>query len=70
MLYFVVFFGCSNYEMTRILNFCSQELTVIINLLDPEGRGVINFPDFCEGIKQILDIQQQGEYMVGEISDI
>ncbi|BFZ18041.1 hypothetical protein BsWGS_21083 [Bradybaena similaris] len=36
-----------------------EELTVIINLLDPEGRGVINFPDFCEGIKQILDIQQQ-----------
>lgn len=56
--------------MTRILNFCSQELTVIINLLDPEGRGVINFPDFCEGIKQILDIQQQGEYVVGEIVDM
>ncbi|CAG5136677.1 unnamed protein product [Candidula unifasciata] len=36
-----------------------EELTVIINLLDPEGRGVINFPDFCEGIKQILEIQQQ-----------
>uniref|UniRef100_A0A0B6ZQZ4 EF-hand domain-containing protein n=1 Tax=Arion vulgaris TaxID=1028688 RepID=A0A0B6ZQZ4_9EUPU len=37
----------------------AEELTGIINLLDPDGRGVISFPDFCEGIKQILEIQQQ-----------
>ncbi|GFO39264.1 Rab11 family-interacting protein 4, partial [Plakobranchus ocellatus] len=35
------------------------ELTGIVNLLDPEGRGVISYSDFCEGVQQIIDIQQQ-----------
>ncbi|KAK3767878.1 hypothetical protein RRG08_059207 [Elysia crispata] len=36
-----------------------EELTGIVNLLDPEGRGVIGYTDFCEGVQQIIDIQQQ-----------
>ena len=37
-----------------------QEITGVINLLDPEGRGLISFDDFCRGVGQIVDIQQQG----------
>ncbi|XP_041364795.1 rab11 family-interacting protein 3-like isoform X2 [Gigantopelta aegis] len=37
----------------------SQEITGIINLLDPEGIGLISFDNFCDGIKQILEIQSQ-----------
>ncbi|XP_059146652.1 rab11 family-interacting protein 4B-like isoform X2 [Physella acuta] len=37
----------------------TEELTGIINLLDPEGRGLISYADFCEGIQQIIEIQQQ-----------
>ncbi|XP_070185687.1 rab11 family-interacting protein 3-like isoform X3 [Littorina saxatilis] len=36
-----------------------EEITGVINLLDPEGRGLISFEDFCRGVTQIVDIQQQ-----------
>ncbi|XP_048243064.1 rab11 family-interacting protein 4-like isoform X4 [Haliotis rufescens] len=36
-----------------------QEITGIINLLDPDGTGIIGFGDFCEGVKQLAAIQTQ-----------
>ncbi|XP_046574524.1 rab11 family-interacting protein 4B-like isoform X2 [Haliotis rubra] len=36
-----------------------QEITGIINLLDPDGTGIIGFRDFCEGVKQLAAIQTQ-----------
>ena len=38
-----------------------QEITGVINLLDPDGKGLISFDDFCRGVGQIVDIQQQGK---------
>ncbi|KAL8593318.1 hypothetical protein ACOMHN_009971 [Nucella lapillus] len=38
-----------------------EEITGVINLLDPEGRGLISFDDFCRGVEQIIDIQQQAQ---------
>ncbi|KAI8796973.1 rab11 family-interacting protein 4B isoform X3, partial [Biomphalaria glabrata] len=35
------------------------QLTGIINLLDPEGRGLISYSDFCDGVQQIIELQQQ-----------
>lgn len=36
-----------------------EEITGVINLLDPEGRGLISLDDFCRGVGQIVEIQQQ-----------
>ncbi|KAK7501285.1 hypothetical protein BaRGS_00007410 [Batillaria attramentaria] len=36
-----------------------EEITGVINLLDPEGRGQISFDDFSRGVEQIIEIQQQ-----------
>lgn len=36
-----------------------EEITGVINLLDPEGHGQISFDDFCRGVEQIIEIQQQ-----------
>ncbi|KAL8573600.1 hypothetical protein ACOMHN_007153 [Nucella lapillus] len=33
-------------------------VTGVINLLDPEGRGLISYDDFSQGVQQILKIQQ------------
>ncbi|XP_013066260.1 rab11 family-interacting protein 4B-like isoform X3 [Biomphalaria glabrata] len=37
----------------------TEQLTGIINLLDPEGRGLISYSDFCDGVQQIIELQQQ-----------
>ncbi|XP_069124898.1 uncharacterized protein [Argopecten irradians] len=31
----------------------------IVQILDPEGKGKINFDDFCQGVNQILELQPQ-----------
>ncbi|XP_050394296.1 rab11 family-interacting protein 4A isoform X5 [Patella vulgata] len=36
-----------------------EAVTGIINFLDPDAKGVINFDDFCEGVQQIQDLQSQ-----------
>ncbi|XP_076447146.1 rab11 family-interacting protein 4-like isoform X2 [Babylonia areolata] len=38
-----------------------EEITGVINLLDPEGRGLISYDDFCRGVEQIIDIQNQAQ---------
>nr|KAG5709696.1 hypothetical protein BaRGS_027721 [Batillaria attramentaria] len=38
-----------------------EEITGVINLLDPEGRGQISFDDFSRGVEQIIEIQQQAQ---------
>ncbi|KAH9489893.1 hypothetical protein Btru_044515, partial [Bulinus truncatus] len=37
----------------------TEQLTGIVHLLDPEGRGLISYSDFCEGVQQIIELQQQ-----------
>lgn len=34
-----------------------QKIVGIIQILDPEGKGKINFEDFCEGVQQINELQ-------------
>ena len=34
-----------------------QETVGIINLLDPEGKGKINFQEFCRGVQEVLEVQ-------------
>ena len=35
-----------------------QAVVGIVHILDPEGKGKINFKDFCKGVQQILELQQ------------
>ena len=42
-----------------------QETIGIINLLDPEGKGKINFQEFCRGVQEVLEVQGKNEYRVG-----
>lgn len=37
--------------------FSFQKIVGIIQILDPEGKGKINFEDFCEGVQQINELQ-------------
>ncbi|XP_078317976.1 rab11 family-interacting protein 4A-like isoform X4 [Crassostrea virginica] len=34
-----------------------EKIVGIIQILDPEGKGKINFDDFCEGVQQINELQ-------------
>lgn len=34
-----------------------QEIIGIVQLLDPDGKGKINFEEFCSGVQQITDIR-------------
>uniref|UniRef100_K1PLZ8 Rab11 family-interacting protein 4 n=1 Tax=Magallana gigas TaxID=29159 RepID=K1PLZ8_MAGGI len=34
-----------------------EKIVGIIQILDPEGKGKINFEDFCEGVQQINELQ-------------
>jgi len=34
-----------------------QSIVGIVQILDPDGKGKINFGDFCQGVQQILDLQ-------------
>ena len=45
----------------RLVCVLCQVVTGVVNLLDPEGKGQISFEDFCRGVEQIVEIQQQGE---------
>lgn len=38
----------------------SEELVGIIQFLDPDGKGKINFKDFCQGVQRILALPTQG----------
>lgn len=38
----------------------SEELCGIIQFLDPDGKGKINFNDFCQGVQRILSLPNQG----------
>lgn len=42
--------------------FFDQEITGVVNLLDPEGRRHISFEDFCKGVAQINEVQHQGKW--------
>ena len=37
--------------------FYFQETIGIIHLLDPEGKGKINFQEFCKGVQEVLEVQ-------------
>ena len=37
--------------------FYFQETIGIIHLLDPEGKGRINFQEFCKGVQEVLEVQ-------------
>lgn len=53
--------------MNVFKNFIFQEIIGIIQILDPEGKGKINFEDFCKGVQQILDIHSPsspGKYII------
>ncbi|OWF45665.1 Rab11 family-interacting protein 3 [Mizuhopecten yessoensis] len=36
-----------------------ENVVGIVQILDPEGKGKINFDDFCQGVNQILELQPQ-----------
>ncbi|XP_012939801.1 rab11 family-interacting protein 4B [Aplysia californica] len=47
----------------------TEELTGVITLLDPEGRGLISYADFCQGVQQIIEIQQQASRPSTSVSE-
>ena len=36
-----------------------QSMNGIIKVLDPEGDGKIHFNEFCQGVRQILDLKSK-----------
>jgi len=63
-LLFKLYFLCKFCNCSRCNNnnswfrvYSVQSLSHIVQVLDPEGNGSINFVQFSEGVKRILELQ-------------
>lgn len=43
-------------RVTFVCSVSFQEIVGIVQILDPEGKGKINFEEFCSGVQQISEI--------------
>jgi len=49
---------CANNNWLYV--YSVQSLSHIVQVLDPDGNGSINFVQFSEGVKRILELQGSG----------
>lgn len=62
-LYFLLWGALCKCKLLLFEKFIfDQEITGVVNLLDPEGRRHISFEDFCKGVAQINEVQHQGKW--------
>nr|ASM47585.1 Rab11 family-interacting protein 3 [Leptochiton asellus] len=43
-------------QVKELGDFGGEEIVGIVQLLDPEGKGKINFEEFCQGVQQISEL--------------